>query len=179
MSIAPLNFAPSARTTRGETMSPRIVPEVATSTLSSAVMLPLTSPSTMTVFAWISAVIFPFVPIVRLWSLRLIFPSTFPSIVRSSFPVSSPLMWIDCPMFTILSIAFSLGGFRALDLVDRLGGAVAHEALLVLERALEDGNVRRPAELAERDRRFRAHVFRLALDEERAHDPQVRRIAGG
>jgi hypothetical protein len=66
MSMVPLNLAPSASTTRGAAMSPRIVPDAATSTLSSAEMLPFTSPTTMTVFAWISAVIFPFAPIVRL-----------------------------------------------------------------------------------------------------------------
>jgi hypothetical protein len=43
----------------------------------------------------------PFAPIVRWWSFRMILPSILPSIVRSSLPVSSPRISIDCPMLTI------------------------------------------------------------------------------
>ena len=85
---------------RGETMSPSTEPPSRMSTFSDAVTLPLTSPSTMTALANTCALILPFGPIVSTWSFSSILPSTWPSMVRSSLPFSSPLMTTDLPMFT-------------------------------------------------------------------------------
>src|SRR5262245_12324530 len=100
MSTLPRKCAPSAMATRGETMSPSTEPPSRISTFSDALTLPLTSPRTMTVLANIWALMRPLGPIVSKWSLSSILPSTWPSIVRSSLPLSSPLMTTDLPMFT-------------------------------------------------------------------------------
>ena len=59
MSTLPRKCAPSAIATRGETMSPSTDPLSRMSTLSLAVTLPVTSPSTMTAFANTCALISP------------------------------------------------------------------------------------------------------------------------
>jgi hypothetical protein len=111
--------------TRGETMSPSTEPPSRMSTFSVAVTLPFTSPSTMTAFANTCALILPFGPIVRTWSFSSIFPSTCPSIVRSSLPFNSPLMTTDFPIFTT-SLSIRRGsGWDAADWVGATGAAGA------------------------------------------------------
>ena len=101
MSMAPRKCAPSAMATRGEVTSPSTEPLSRMSTFSDAVTLPVTSPRTITCLANTSARIFPLGPIVRVLSRSSIWPSTLPSMVRSSLPLSSPLMITDLPMFTL------------------------------------------------------------------------------
>ena len=100
MSTLPRKCAPSAIATRGEAMSPSTEPLSRMSTFSDAVTLPVTSPSTTTDFAKTSALILPLGPMVSTLSLSSILPSTWPSIVRSSLPLSSPLMMTDLPMYS-------------------------------------------------------------------------------
>src|SRR5262245_14060509 len=64
MSTLPRKCAPSAIATRGDTMSPSTDPLSRIATLSVAVTLPVTSPSTMTAFANTCALMRPFAPIV-------------------------------------------------------------------------------------------------------------------
>ena len=100
MSMPPRNRAPSAMATLGAVMSPSTEPLSRIATLSVALMSPKTSPSTMTDFANTPALIRPCGPIVRTCCLSSILPSTCPSMVRSSLPLSSPLITTDLPMFT-------------------------------------------------------------------------------
>src|SRR6187200_988502 len=65
ISTLPRKCAPSAIATRGEMMSPSTDPPSRISTLSLAVTLPVTSPSTMTDFANTCALMRPLGPIVR------------------------------------------------------------------------------------------------------------------
>ena len=98
MSTLPLNRDPSASTTRAAVMSPSSEPVIVISTLSVARTLPITLPSTITELAQISAVTEPVRPIVTLQSSIVILPSTVPSIVMSSWPLSSPWICTDSPM---------------------------------------------------------------------------------
>jgi hypothetical protein len=82
-------------------MSPSTEPLSRMSTFSLAVTLPVTSPRMTTDFAKTCALILPFGPMVRTFCRSSILPSTWPSIVRSSLPFSSPLMTTDFPMFTV------------------------------------------------------------------------------
>ena len=86
--------------TRGAVMSPSTEPFSLMLTLSLAVTLPFTSPSTTTDFANTCALILPLGPIVSTCWRSSILPSTRPSTVRSSLPFSSPLMTTDFPMLT-------------------------------------------------------------------------------
>src|SRR5262245_25920098 len=113
MSTLPLKCAPSAMEIRGALMSPVTEPEDLISRISLAVMFPTTLPMIVTFLALISALIFPLGPMTRLWSLSSIFPSTRPSIVRSSSPVNSPLMNTDFPMLMTSSLdGLGLGSNR-------------------------------------------------------------------
>src|SRR5262245_45956259 len=100
--MLPRKWAPSAMATRGAAMSPSTEPLSRMSTFSLAVTLPVTSPRMTTDLANTCALIFPFGPIVRTFWRSSILPSTWPSIVRSSLPLSSPLMTTDFPMFTVV-----------------------------------------------------------------------------
>ena len=97
MSIWPRKEAPSAMPTRGATRSPSTVAVLPMLIVSVPVMLPLTLPITLTTWACTCAPTRAFGPIVSTpWS-SWIFPSTWPSMVRSSLALNSPLMTIDCP----------------------------------------------------------------------------------
>ena len=101
MSIAPWKVAPSAMPILGATRSPSTAAVSRMLMFSVAVMLPRTLPITTTVLASAWALSVPFWPIVStLWS-RSTLPSTNPSIVISSFAVSSPVITTDCPMMTL------------------------------------------------------------------------------
>ncbi len=102
MSMLPRKCAPSAMATRGAAMSPSTEPLSRMSTFSLAVTLPVTSPRMTTDLANTWALILPFGPIVSTFCRSSILPSTWPSIVRSSLPLSSPLMTTDLPMFTVV-----------------------------------------------------------------------------
>ena len=105
--MLPRKWAPSAIATRGEIRSPSTEPLSRMSTFSEAVTLPTTSPRTMTDLANTAALILPFGPIVRTFWRSSILPSTWPSMVRSSLPLSSPLMTTDLPMFTTSLIGWA------------------------------------------------------------------------
>ena len=107
--MLPRKWAPSAIATRGEIRSPSTEPLSRMSTFSEAVTLPTTSPRTMTDLANTAALILPFGPIVRTFWRSSILPSTWPSMVRSSLPLSSPLMTTDLPMFTTSLIGWASG----------------------------------------------------------------------
>jgi hypothetical protein len=100
MSMLPRKWAPSAIATRGAAMSPSTDPLSRRSTFSDAVTLPVTSPRITTDLANTCALIRPLGPIVNTFWRSSIFPSTWPSMVRSSLPVSSPLITTDLPIFT-------------------------------------------------------------------------------
>ena len=101
--MLPRKCEPSAIATRGATMSPSTDPDSLMSTFSVAFKLPVTWPRTTIALALTCALMRPFEPTVRMWSRSSILPSTRPSIVRSSLPLSSPLMMIDLPMLAISS----------------------------------------------------------------------------
>jgi len=98
--MLPRKVAPSAIATRGAAISPSTEPSSRMLIRSEAAMLPVTSPITTMDFADTCALSFALEPIVSTCSLRSTFPSTRPSMVRSSFPLNSPLTTIDLPIVT-------------------------------------------------------------------------------
>jgi hypothetical protein len=86
---------------------------VANVDFSDAVTLPVTSPCTTTAFAKTSALILPLGPIVRTLPFRSMRPSTWPSMVRSSLPLNSPLMTTDLPIFTMSLPNWARGSLAA------------------------------------------------------------------
>src|SRR6185312_4135872 len=89
ISMLPLNFAPSAMTTRGALMSPTILPSLRTSTRSEALTLPVSMPLTARFLVVMLASTLPELSTVR--SRReTILPWMRPWMTRSSSPSISP-----------------------------------------------------------------------------------------
>ncbi|EAU61854.1 putative receptor protein, partial [Stigmatella aurantiaca DW4/3-1] len=101
MSTRPRKLAPSTMMTRGERMSPTMRPSRVSSTLSVALMLPTTTPLMMALRTATLAFTTPVVSTMRVL-LSVSSPSTRPRTVRSSSPVSLPLMRMEGPT-TVLS----------------------------------------------------------------------------
>src|SRR5208282_4348824 len=97
MSTRPRKLAPSTMMTRGERMSPTMRPSRVSSTLSVAAMLPTTTPLTT---AFLTETLAFTTPEGSTINVRVSdsSPSTRPRTVRSSSPLSLPLMRMDGPM---------------------------------------------------------------------------------
>src|SRR5579871_2883699 len=92
MSIPPLKKAPSSMLMRAAATSPVRAPSARMSTRSLAVTLPRTLPRTTTSRAVMLAATWPLRPTVTRLPLRLMLPSTLPSMNSDSEPEISPLI---------------------------------------------------------------------------------------
>src|SRR5579863_1672769 len=118
MSIPPLKKAPSSMLIRAAATSPVRAPSARMSTRSVAVTLPRTLPRTTTSRAVMLAATWPLRPTVTRLPLRLMLPSTFPSMNNDSEPVISPLM--NRPL---LMEAWSAAAATPARLADSIGDA--------------------------------------------------------
>src|SRR5690606_38038198 len=111
ISMVPLNLPPSSRITVGATRLPRTVPVLLMMIFSLPTRSPFTWPSILMILAVTLALTRPDWPMVSSWLLRVMVPSTWPSMTRFSSLLISPLILTVIPIMAVVLTAEVVDGF--------------------------------------------------------------------